>query len=169
MEAKCWILVGMMGAGKTSVGRELAERSERPFLDTDHMLQNRFGRTVARIFEIYGEDAFREHETSVLRSLEPQAAVLSTGGGIVTREANWVEMRRLGTTIFLDASFETLKERLEASKKRRPLLEVENWQERLSALLESRLPLYRQADLIVSLDDYGVEGAAEYLLERLQS
>ena len=76
---RCWILVGMMGAGKTSVGRALAERSGRPFRDTDLMLQTRFGRPVSQIFRVYGESTFRDHETSILRSLEPEACILSTG------------------------------------------------------------------------------------------
>ena len=117
-----WILLGMMGAGKSSIGRNLAEASHRPFLDTDLLLQNRLGRPVSQIFQVYGEATFRDHETSILRNLEPEPVVLATGGGIVLREENWTEMRRLGITVFLDAAFETLTERLARSKKKRPLL-----------------------------------------------
>ena len=113
---RCWILLGMMGAGKSSVGRALAELSGREFVDTDILLQHRFGRPVHQIFEVYGEDAFRHHETSVLRSLEPSSIVLATGGGIVTRESNWSELGRLGATIYLNAGLSTLLSRLEASK-----------------------------------------------------
>src|SRR5690349_9612051 len=110
---RCWILVGMMGAGKSSVGRALAEASGRPFLDTDLMLQNRLGRPITQIFQVYGEETFRDHETSILRSLEPHPAIVSTGGGIVIREANWSEMKRLGLVIYLKARPETLISRLE--------------------------------------------------------
>lgn len=163
----CWILIGMMGAGKSSVGRALAELSGREFLDTDIMLQNRLGRPIPQIFQVYGEDAFRDHETSILRSLEPKPAVLSTGGGIVMREANWAEMRRLGLTIYLKASPETLITRLEASKKKRPLLQVEEWPERVRDLLGRREALYEQADVTVELDSADVQTGAQLILDKL--
>src|SRR5690349_9779443 len=105
---RCWILLGMMGAGKSAVGRALAELSGREFVDTDLLLQQRLGRPISQLFAVYGEDAFRDHETSILRSLEPLPVVLATGGGIVVREENWSELRRLGTTIYLRATPETI-------------------------------------------------------------
>jgi shikimate kinase len=165
---RCWILIGMMGAGKSSVGRALAELGGREFLDTDLMLQNRLGRPIPQIFQIYGEDAFRDHETSILRSLSPCSAVLSTGGGIVTREANWAELHRLGVTIYLEASPETLIGRLELSKKKRPLLQVEEWQTNLRELLGKREDLYRRADVTVRLDGLDVQGAADCVFETLR-
>lgn len=153
----------MMGAGKSSVGRALAILSQRDFMDTDLLLQTRLGRPIPQIFQIYGEDAFRDHETSVLRSLEPGPIVLATGGGIVLRDANWVEMKRLGTTIYLEASRETLIARLEVSKKKRPLLQVEEWPERVSELLERREDLYRKADITVSMDGHDVHSAARQI------
>ncbi len=141
-----WILVGMMGAGKSTVGRELARLSERNFADTDSLLQNRFGRSISQIFDVYGEATFRDHEHSILKGLEPEGRVLATGGGIVLREDNWEELRRLGTTIFLETPIETLIERLAVSRKKRPLLEREDWQEALRDLYSRREPLYRKAD-----------------------
>ncbi len=158
---RSWILIGMMGVGKSAVGRELAVRTGREFLDTDILLQNRLGRPVTQLFQIYGESAFRDHETSLLRSLEPGCAILSTGGGIVVREENWDELRRLGTTMYLKASEEQIIARLSTSKKRRPLLEVENWQGRLRNLLMQRESLYQQADLVVELVGEGIEEAAD--------
>lgn len=151
----------MMGVGKSAVGRELAVRTGREFLDTDQMLQNRLGRPVNQLFQVYGEDAFRDHETSLLKSLKPGHSILSTGGGIVIRPANWTELRRLGTIVYLKAGAEELVRRLSASKKRRPLLEVENWQERVRHLLELRESLYQQADLVVTLSDDGIPEAAD--------
>jgi len=165
---RCWILIGMMGAGKSSVGRALSELTGRPFLDTDLMLQNRLGRPITQIFQVYGEDAFRDHETSILKSLEPHPAILSTGGGIVIREANWAELRRLGLIIYLKAKPETLIARLEASKKKRPLLALEEWPERVRELLAHREPLYEQADLVVEMDDADVPSAAELIMEALK-
>lgn len=163
-----WILVGMMGAGKSSIGRSLAELSERSFLDTDLLLQQRLGRPISQIFQIYGEDAFRDHESSLIRSFEPSSSVISTGGGIVVRQENWVEFRRLGTTVFLDASIETLVQRLSVSKKKRPLLQVDDWEERTEAILISRIELYRQADITVSVDDVDLSNGAERVLAAIR-
>lgn len=164
---RCWILVGMMGAGKSSVGRALAELSGRNFQDTDLLLQNRLGRSIGQLFARYGEDAFRDHETSLLRSLEPSACVLATGGGIVCRDENWRELRRLGTTVYLRAEPETLLERLEQSKKKRPLLETEDWAERLRMLLAGRAAFYCQADIAVDVDGRTVQEVAESVLKRV--
>ncbi len=157
----------MMGAGKSSVGRALSDLSGRDFVDTDLLLQVRLGRPIPQIFQIYGEDAFRDHETSVLKSLEPGPYVLATGGGIVGRDTNWAELQRLGKTIYLKASLETLCSRLETSKKKRPLLEVENWQSRVSDLLSQREIHYRKADLTVEMDGLDVTSAAAHILDVL--
>lgn len=163
-----WILVGMMGAGKSSVGRKLAELSDRPFVDTDFLIQERFLRPVAQIFRVYGEDAFRDHETSVLASLTDAPIVLSTGGGIVGREENWAHMRRIGRTIYLKSSPETLIGRLAESKKRRPLLETEDWQESVRQILARREPLYDRAEIHISLDEIAIEDAAQAILALLK-
>lgn len=147
------ILIGMMGSGKTTVGRMLAERHDLPFLDTDQMLINRLGRPIHQLFQLYGEKAFRDHETSVLSSLDPQHAILSTGGGIVLREANWEQFKRLGKTVTLDASIPVLISRLENAKRRRPLLETDNWQETLKNIYDARRHLYLQSDVIIDISD----------------
>lgn len=165
---RCWILIGMMGAGKSSVGRALAALTEREFIDTDLLLQSRLGRPIPQLFQIYGEGAFRDHETSILRSLNPGKFVLSTGGGIVTREASWKELRRLGTTVYLRSSVESLISRLEASKKKRPLLQVEDWPERVRKLLSERESLYEQADVVVDLDGLDVQSGAELVKASLE-
>jgi shikimate kinase len=167
--SRAWILVGMMGAGKSSVGRSLAELSNREFQDTDQLIQNRFGRPVSQIFQLYGEETFRAHETSVLTSLEPSTLVLATGGGIVMREENWTQLRRIGITCFLRASLDVLCERLELSKKKRPLLEVDNWQHRIQELLEHRLPLYEKADFVLDVTSHDVDATAELALRSFQA
>jgi shikimate kinase len=169
---RCWILLGMMGSGKTTVGRALAELSGREFVDTDQILQRKLGRPIMQLFELYGEDAFRAHETKVLRDLQPGPYVLSTGGGIIMREENWTELRRLGKTIYLDSPLAEILQRLEQSKKRRPLLQVEEWQERVRTLLDQRLPLYRRADFVFDMRGLDIDAAAEtlhrVLVEELQ-
>lgn len=154
-----WILVGMMGAGKSAIGRALAAGANREFIDTDLLLQHRFGRPIGQIFEVYGEEAFRDHETNILKSLEPGLNVISTGGGIVIRESNWTELQRLGITIYLNARIETLVNRLEQSKKKRPLLQVDDWESRLEELMAKREAQYRRADICVSVDDVGIAEA----------
>jgi shikimate kinase len=165
---RTWILLGMMGAGKSAVGRSLSQLSGRGFNDTDLLIQHRLGRPVGQIFDLYGEQAFRDHETSVLTSLQPCAEVLATGGGIIGREENWVHLRRLGHTIYLKAEFSTLRERLERSRKRRPMLETEGWEARLEQLLAARLPLYERADVVVQVDGLEIEDAAQLVLKAIQ-
>jgi shikimate kinase len=164
----CWILLGMMGAGKSSVGRALAELTGRAFEDTDQLLQRRFGRAVHQIFSIYGEECFRQHENSILKSLEPSEIILATGGGIVTQESNWIELKRLGTTIYLKSSLEHIIHRLEHSKKVRPLLQTENWKERVETIFQARQHLYERADLTLELDGVDQKEAAAKIIEALQ-
>ena len=163
-----WILLGMMGAGKSTVGRALSALLEVPFQDTDNLLERRFGRQVAAIFKIYGEEAYRGHETSVIEALHRQPGVLATGGGLVMREQNWEQFRRLGRTVFLDVPPEQLKDRLSRSKKRRPLLEHEDWRERFDVLYSTRLPLYARADIRFPVDAEHLETCAQLLFERIQ-
>jgi shikimate kinase len=166
---QAWILLGMMGAGKSTVGRALAVLSEREFLDSDHLLENRFGRPVHQIFKLYGEEAFRGHETSVLKTLEPGPIVLATGGGIVLKPQNWDEFRRLGKSVYFNVPAEVLKRRLEASKRRRPLLETENWEAKFDEIFESRQDLYRQADLIIDLVHGDQQDTAQQIFDALRS
>src|SRR5688572_21632380 len=167
--ASAWILVGMMGSGKSTVGRLLAERASRRFLDTDQLVVHRLGRPVHQLFSVYGQEAFRDHESSILKSLQPDDYVLATGGGIVLRQANWKELKRLGVVAFLDLPLEILAQRLERSAKRRPLLEVEDWEGRLAEIFEERRPLYEKADLCLKLESEDLDEAAAKLYERLSS
>jgi shikimate kinase len=166
---RAWILIGMMGAGKTSVGRRLAELSEREFVDTDLLLQNRLGRTISQIFQVYGGPAFRDHETSVLRGLSAGPYVLATGGGIVVRPENFEIMRGIGRVIYLKATLQTLVERLEASKKKRPLLADEEWESRLEELLDIRMPHYQAADVSIEVDGLSVDEVARRVFEAVRA
>jgi len=169
MDERAWILVGMMGAGKTTVGRILSETTGRPFRDVDRMLVNRLGRPIPQLFSIYGEDTFRDHETAILKTLRPEASVVSTGGGIVLRPANWEIMRSLGVVIYLKAPLEVLMERLAASKKKRPLLQVEDPEERVKAILEARSHLYEQADVIIELGAADAAEGAEMVIRHMEA
>jgi shikimate kinase len=156
-----WILLGMMGSGKSTVGKALAAGTGRAFVDSDVLIENRFGRRIPEIFRIYSEPTFRAHETSVLKSLDVSDAVIATGGGVVLREENWREMRRLGITVFLDVDVEVLGARLEGARRKRPLLAQENWLERLKELLEARRPLYCQADVCVRVGNMDLNECVE--------
>lgn len=166
---RAWILLGMMGAGKSSIGRSLAALTGREFHDTDLMLQQRFGRPVGQIFDIYGESTFRDHETSILRAIEPGPIVLATGGGIVTRDENWTHLHRIGITVFLQASADTILERLENSKKRRPLLEREDWKAHARNLIDQRTHLYQRADITINVDGENLETGPSRVLEAITS
>ncbi|MBS1706687.1 MAG: shikimate kinase [Armatimonadetes bacterium] len=164
-----WILVGMMGSGKSSVGKHVAEMSSRKFRDTDTLLQNRFGRPITKIFELYGEETFRAHETSILQSLEPEGSVLATGGGIVLREENWTELRRLGLTIYLQVPVQIIIDRMKISRKKRPLLDFDDWEERVHRILEAREHLYQKADVIWQVDTSNIQTTAQNLVEHLNT
>ena len=137
-------LVGLMGAGKSTVGRLLARRLGRSFLDTDHEIERRNGVTIPVIFEIEGEEGFRKREQEMLMDLtrEPNL-VLSTGGGIVMRPENREILRTLGFTVYLNARPELLAERTRHDKSR-PLLNVDDPLARLRELYVLRDPLYRE-------------------------
>ena len=135
-----------------------------PFEDTDQKLQNLLGRSITDFFEIYGELAFRDHETALLRRLGVVPRVLATGGGIVLREENWVELRRLGTVVFLDVKSERLVTRLSKTRLKRPLLRAEGWEQRLADLVLSRRSVYEQADVRIEVDDEPIPAVAERIL-----
>lgn len=129
-----------------------------PFKDTDKLLQNMLGRPIHQLFQVFGEETFRQHETRLLQGLQPEICVLSTGGGTPSREENWPELNRLGKTIFLDVDIEVLKDRLTTAKKRRPLIEFSDWEDRLDDILLRRRPMYEKAEVILKLS---VEDAEE--------
>lgn len=157
-----------MGSGKTTVGRIVAERLGVPFKDTDKMLQHLLGRPIHQLFQFYGEQTFREHETRLLQDIEAQDCVLSTGGGTVLRDENWTHLRRLGTTVFLDVPLEVLKDRLETAKKRRPLIECDDWEDRLDKLLAERRTRYEMADFVLRLEAQEPEEVAGLVMEALK-
>jgi shikimate kinase len=166
---KSWILVGMMGSGKSSVGRAIAEQTGRRFLDTDRMLVHKIGRPVSQLFNLYGETSFRHLEHKILAELEPELAIVSTGGGVVLREDNWAELRRLGPIVYLKASPETLIERLKVSRNKRPLLQAEDWENRLKSILAEREPIYEKADAVVPVDGEEMQRVATACVSTFQT
>lgn len=144
------ILVGMMGAGKTTVGREYARRHGLRFVDCDHELIARTGVSVATIFEIEGEAGFRRRESSLLDELSrEEGLVLATGGGVVLAAENRALLSQRGIVVYLNVPPRVLWERTRHDRNR-PLLQVPNPRERIEALYRERDPLYREvADVVI--------------------
>lgn len=160
-------LIGMMGSGKSSLAAPLAAALGYRCLDTDQLLEQSAGRTIAEIFASEGEQGFRDLETAVLDAISPwQRLVVATGGGVVSRPRNWGYLRH-GVVVWLDAPQEVLLRRLQADPTPRPLLDCADPAERLGTLLEQRRPLYAEADLHLPLRDETPERLVESLLEAL--
>ncbi len=142
-----------MGSGKSTIGNIIAKRLHRDFRDSDHYIENRTGVDIARIFDIEGEQGFRDRESSALSELlSENNRVIATGGGSVMREENQRLLKQKGYIVFLDTSVNQQMQRL-ARDKKRPLLQTENPHERLEALLAQRRPIYLDlADLQVKTD-----------------
>jgi len=145
------VLVGLMGAGKTRLGRMLASALGVEFFDTDHLIETEGGLTISQIFEQAGEKAFRDQETQVIsRLLAPDhasACVVSTGGGAVMRPENKALIFGDTISVWLKTDIPVLAERL-VHARNRPLLKNGNLQETLEAMAKLRYPLYEQADII---------------------
>ena len=151
-------LVGMMGAGKTTLGKALAQKTGLAFVDTDRLVVERTGVPVATIFEFEGEAGFRRREASVIAEIAGRAyCVVATGGGAILAEENRRAMRASGTVIYLRARVESLWERTRHDSSR-PLLATADPKATLAALLAERDALYREAAHIVV--DTGSQSAA---------
>jgi len=138
------VLVGMMGSGKSTVGRRLAARLRRSFVDADKVLEERCGVPIATVFELEGEEGFRRREAAILEELTRlPSIVLATGGGAVMRDENRRLLAERGLVIFLQASLPDLWQRLRRDRTR-PLLQTGNPRERIAELLALREPLYRE-------------------------
>jgi shikimate kinase len=161
-------LIGLMGAGKTTIGRSLAKRLGLSFIDTDKEIEARTGVSIPTIFEIEGEEGFRKRETQVLReAAEKSACIVATGGGAAVREENRRIMRESGYVVYLDASPQMLWERTRHDKNR-PLLQVADPLAKLTQLSAVRDPLYREiADLVIDSTRLSAQGLLQTLLKEL--
>lgn len=160
-------IIGMMGAGKTTVGELLAKELEYRFFDTDVLIERVKGKAIAEIFKTEGEDEFREIESQVLGSLSAyMKSVVATGGGIVLRQKNWSYLHH-GIVVWLDLPVEQLYQRLQGDTTR-PLLQEVDPLEKLRSLLDDRQGLYSQADLQVTMTgEETPEGVARRVLEKI--
>lgn len=161
-------LVGPMGAGKSTVGRQLAKALGRDFIDCDREIERRTGVKIALIFELEGETGFRKRECRILEQVTQRSGVvLATGGGAVLDEGNRALLIRGGFVIYLYAPIELLTKRT-ASDRHRPLLQGQNPETAFQEILEKRDPLYRQvADMIVKTDHRTTRYVVKDILKRL--
>ena len=155
-------LVGPMGAGKSTIGRLLASELGLPFRDSDRVIEERTGADIPWIFDMEGEEGFRDRESMILSELASEpGAVIATGGGIILRSQNRDVMKSAGFVCYLTASIEQLVERTSRDKKR-PLLQVENPRQKIIDLLAQRDPLYQSAsDFIVNTDRRAPKAVAQ--------
>lgn len=162
-------LIGLMGAGKTTIGRSLARIAHKSFYDTDHELEVRTGVRIPTIFEIEGEAGFRLREEEIISTLAQQKnIVLATGGGAVLSEKNRHVLQAQGLIVYLYSGLENLWARTR-NDKNRPLLQTEQPKERLAELFMHRDPLYQQiADLVVDTSGQHVHIIAHKLWEKLK-
>ena len=162
-------LVGMMGSGKTSTGRPLAERLSYGFVDADAVIEQAAGCTIPEIFEQNGEAGFRAIETQVLNAISQRhSLVVATGGGVVTQPENW-GLLHSGIVIWLDVEREQLLKRLRADETQRPLLQRPDPEAAVDALMNERRPLYAEADLTVVIEQEPPDAVADGILQLLPS
>ncbi|MEM7096639.1 MAG: shikimate kinase AroK [Pseudomonadota bacterium] len=161
-------LVGLMAVGKSTVGRLLAESLQMPFYDTDIEIESRAGAEVAWIFDVEGEQGFRDREEQVIDELSQEnGIVVATGGGAVKRPANRLHMGGRGTVIHLDCSLNRLLARTRKDKKR-PLLQGDNREQVLRDLIAERAPLYQEiADYRFLSEDQSPKTLASQIRKRL--
>ncbi len=164
------ILVGMMGSGKTTMGRLLAKQLGKRFIDTDEEIQRRTGVTIPHIFDVEGELGFRARETAVIGDLlQHEGLVLATGGGAVVAEENRELLARGGVVIYLKASVSDLYQRTRHDRGR-PLLQTADPRAKLSELLLVREPLYQQvANIVVHTGRQNVHALMHHLLGEIDA
>ena len=167
---KTIVMVGMMGAGKTAVGRGLSQRLSVPFLDSDSEIETAANRTVPEIFKRDGEKFFRAREAEVIaRLLEEKRGVLSTGGGAFLAQDNRIQITNRGVSVWLDADLDLLWHRVRL-KDTRPLLRTADPFATLTKIYGNRVPTYAKADVVVkSISGLSIEEMVDRVIDKLLS
>ena len=162
-------LVGLMGAGKTTIGRALAKKLNKRFVDSDHEIESRTGATIPVIFEIEGEESFRKREADVIRELSAQQdIVLATGGGAILRAETRAYLKQRGTVIYLRAGINQILQRT-GRDKNRPLLQTADPRRKLEELSRQRDPYYREvADFVIETGRPNVQFLVQAILSQLE-
>jgi shikimate kinase len=162
------VLIGMMGVGKSSIGRRLGSRLGIPFIDADAEIESAAGMSIADIFARHGEAAFRSGEARVIaRLLAGGPQVLATGGGAVMNEATRTLIKQRGVSIWLSAELDLLIRRISKRKAERPMLHTDDPAATLRELLATRAPIYAQADITVQSRDVPHDAIVAEITEAL--
>jgi shikimate kinase len=163
------ILIGPMGAGKTTIGRQLAKKLSKQFYDSDHEIEQKTGADIPLIFELEGEEGFRKRESQVLSELvSRQNVVLSTGGGAVLDPQNRKAFTENGIIIYLKSTAEKLFSRI-ADDKRRPLLQSDDRLNKIKTILDEREPIYLElADEVIDTQDLGIKQITQKIIELIK-
>lgn len=161
------VLIGMMGAGKSAIGRKLAARLDWPFVDADHEIETAANMSIPDIFEAYGEPEFRRLEASVMaRLLDAGPSVLATGGGAFMNADTRAAIAASAVSVWLSADIDLLMARV-ARKSTRPLLKAPDPRAVMQKLIDERYPVYARADVTVASRDASKEEMAQTVIEAL--
>jgi len=159
----------MMGAGKSAIGRRVAERLNMDFMDADNEIESAAGCSIPDIFERHGEEAFRDGERRViLRLLEGPVKVIATGGGAFMNEQTRAAIKELSVSVWLRADFETLWRRV-SRRDNRPMLKTSDPQGTLQKLIDERYPTYSEADLTVESTDGPRDATVDRVIDALEA
>ncbi|PKF51558.1 shikimate kinase AroK [Enterovibrio nigricans] len=163
-------LVGPMGAGKSTIGRHLAQQLHMEFFDSDTVIEERTGADIAWVFDVEGEEGFRAREEHVINDLtEKQGIVLATGGGSIKSRESRNRLSARGIVVYLETTIEKQLARTQRDKKR-PLLQTDQPREVLESLADERNPLYEEiADYVVRTDDQSAKVVANQIIELLEN
>ncbi|MDW7659822.1 MAG: shikimate kinase [Bacillota bacterium] len=160
------ILIGMMGSGKSTIGRAIADKLGWKHLDTDKMIEDMQGMTIREIFDRYGESHFRSLEAKLVEQLKTvESTVISTGGGIILNHLNTMVLKEMGLIVYLRALPKTLNANLEGHTKSRPLLDHQS----IEVIYKVRDPLYRNsAELVIDTDSLNNQEIIDVISHRLK-
>ncbi|MCS7215593.1 MAG: shikimate kinase [Thermodesulfovibrio sp.] len=162
------ILIGFMGTGKSTVGKLVSEKLRYIFIDIDELIEKTVGMKISEIFKRFGEARFRDIETEMIKLLiKKRGQVISTGGGVVLREENMLNLKKSGILFCLKANENTIFERIKNCKNR-PLIQVENPQERIKKLMDERRPFYEQADFVIDTNGLSPEEVAITIIKKYE-
>lgn len=164
-----FILIGFMGSGKSTVGKQLAAQLQLPFVDSDTWIEGQTASSVSRIFESEGETVFREWEQRFVDQLEENPQVVSCGGGLPCFNNLMTTLKEKGTVVYLKIAVETLVDRLKNERADRPLvasISDERFTEEITARLANREPVYQQAHLVIETDGKTIQEIVEEIVKQ---
>ena len=167
---KTIILTGMMGSGKTTVGRNLANKLNRTFIDSDHEISLASGLTIKEIFEKFGENYFRVGERKIINSIlnNNNKTILSVGGGAFVNNQSRGIINSKGISVWLKANYETLHKRLKKNIDNRPIFDGQNFETKLKELISSREISYKKAHINVNVDNISITKIVNAIIIELE-